>query len=83
MTAILVPKLNTKKINSELKKYKPNVYPAVPSLLKMSLEGLEFSRNGLKDIKVVVVGGDYLSPETKNDFEKFLKEHGSNAIVKV
>ena len=74
MTAILVPKLNTKKINSELKKYKPNVYPAVPSLLKMSLEGLEFSRNGLKDIKVVVVGGDYLSPETKNDFENFLKE---------
>ena len=83
MTAILVPKLNTKKINSELKKYKPNIYPAVPSLLKMSLEGLEFSRNGLKDIKVVVVGGDYLSPKTKNDFEKFLKEHGSNAIVKV
>ena len=83
MTAILVPKLNTKKINSELKKYKPNVYPAVPSLLKMSLEGLEFSKNGLKDIKVVVVGGDYLSPETKNDFEKFLKEHGSNAIVKL
>lgn len=83
MTAILVPKLNTKKINSELKKYKPNVYPAVPSLLKMSLEGLEFSKNGLKDIKVVVVGGDYLSPEIKNDFEKFLKEHGSNAIVKV
>lgn len=37
----------------------------------MSLEGLEFSKNGLKDIKVVVVGGDYLSPETKNDFENF------------
>ena len=37
MTAILVPKINTKKINSELKKYKPNIYPAVPSLLTMSL----------------------------------------------
>ena len=39
MTLIIVPKLNTKKINSELKKYKPSVYPAVPSLLKMSLNG--------------------------------------------
>ena len=40
MTCIIVPRLNTKAINMELKKYKPNVYPAVPSLLKMSLDGI-------------------------------------------
>ena len=83
MTAILVPKINTKKINSELKKYKPNIYPAVPSLLTMSLKGADPGNNGLKDIKTVVVGGDYLSPQTKAEFERFLKEHGSNGVVKV
>lgn len=83
MTAILVPKINTKKINSELKKYKPNIYPAVPSLLTMSLKGAVPGSSGLKDIKTVVVGGDYLSPQTKAEFEKFLKDHGSNGVVKV
>lgn len=83
MTAILVPKINTKKINSELKKYKPNIYPAVPSLLTMSLKGADPGSSGLKDIKTVVVGGDYLSPQTKAEFEKFLKDHGSNGVVKV
>lgn len=83
MTAILVPKINTKKINSELKKYKPNIYPAVPSLLTMSLKGTDPGSSGLKDIKTVVVGGDYLSPQTKAEFEKFLKDHGSNGVVKV
>ena len=83
MTAILVPKINTKKINSELKKYKPNIYPAVPSLLTMSLKGVDPGSSGLKDIKTVVVGGDYLSPQTKAEFEKFLKDHGSNGVVKV
>ena len=83
MTAILVPKINTKKINSELKKYKPNIYPAVPSLLTMSLKGADPGSSGWKDIKTVVVGGDYLSPQTKAEFEKFLKDHGSNGVVKV
>lgn len=83
MTAILVPKINTKKINSELKKYKPNIFPAVPSLLTMSLKGADPGSTGLKDIKTVVVGGDYLSPQTKAEFEKFLRDHGSNGVVKV
>ena len=83
MTAILVPKINTKKINSELKKYKPNIFPAVPSLLTMSLKGADPGSSSLKDIKTVVVGGDYLSPQTKAEFEKFLKDHGSNGVVKV
>ena len=83
MTAILVPKINTKKKNSELKKYKPNIFPAVPSLLTMSLKEADPGSSGLKDIKTVVVGGDYLSPQTKAEFEKFLKDHGSNGVVKV
>lgn len=83
MKCIIVPQLNTKKINKELKKYKPNVYPAVPSLLKMSINNTNPGSNAFKDIKVVVVGGDYLSPQLKGEFEDYLKAHGSNAVVKV
>lgn len=83
MTCIIVPRLNTKAINSELKKYKPNIYPAVPSLLKLSLNGINPGKNAFKDIKMVVVGGDYLSPQLKADYEKFMRECGSNAVVKV
>ena len=83
MTCIIVPKINTKAINKELKKYKPNVYPAVPSLLKMSLNQKNPGRNALKDIKVCVVGGDYLSPQTKKEFEDFLADHGSDAVIKI
>lgn len=83
MKCIIVPQLNTKKINKEIKKYKPNVYPAVPSLLKMSINNTDPGRNAFKDIKVVVVGGDYLSPQLKGEFEDYLKAHGSNAVVKV
>ena len=83
MTCIIVPKINTKKINKELKKYKPIVYPAVPSLLKLSLNDADPGKNALKNIGVVVVGGDYLSEEVKNNFEEFLHEHGSTAVVKV
>ena len=82
MKCIIVPQLNTKKINKELKKYKPSVYPAVPSLLKMSMNDSDPGSNALKDIKVVVVGGDYLSPQVKSDYEEYLKAHGSSAIVK-
>ena len=82
MKCIIVPQLNTKKINKELKKYKPSVYPAVPSLLKMSMNDSDPGSNALKDIKVVVVGGDYLSPQVKSEYEEYLKAHGSSAIVK-
>ena len=83
MTSLIVPKLDTKRINRELKKYKPSVYPAVPSLLKMSLMDRDPGRKAFKDIKVLVVGGDYLSPELKKDMEEYLHNHGSDAVIKI
>ena len=83
MTSIIVPKLNTKRINHELKKYKPSVYPAVPALLKMSLIDLDPGKHAFKDIKVLVVGGDYLSPQLKEEMEEFLRNHGSDAVIKI
>ena len=83
MTSLIVPKLNTKKINKELKKYRPSVYPAVPSLLKMALNDSDPGQNAFKGIKVLVVGGDYLSPQLKDEMEDYLHRHGSDAVIKI
>ena len=83
MTSLIVPKLNTKKINKELKKYRPSVYPAVPSLLKMTLNDKDPGKHAFKGIKVLVVGGDYLSPQLKSDMEEYLHKHGSDAVIKI
>ena len=83
MTCIIVPKINTKRLNSELKKYKPNVFPAVPSLLKRSIEDMPPGKNAFKHIKVVVVGGDYLPEKLKGEMIDHLRKYGSNAEIKV
>lgn len=81
MTLKVLPQINTKKLNQELKKHKPNVFPAVPSLLKMCVNGTDPGPNGLSFIKVVVVGGDYLSPQLKDEMTKYLRDHGSDAEI--
>ena len=83
MTCIIVPRINTKNINKELKKYKPNVYPAVPSLLKLTVNGTNPGYNAFKNMKIVVVGGDYLSPDLKKEFEDYIHNCGTDAIVKI
>lgn len=83
MKCILIPKLDTKNINKVLKRCKPNVLPVVPTLLGMIIKDKNPGKTGFKDIKTVVCGGDYLSPELKQKTETYFKEHGSKAIVQV
>ena len=83
MNCILVPKLDTKHINKELKKYKPTVFTVVPSLLNMILNDKDPGKHGFSNTKVVVCGGDYLPNETRIKAEKYFKEHGSDLKVLV
>ena len=83
LKCIIVPRINTKKLNKELKKYSPNIMPAVPSMLRVCLKDKDPGYNAFKDIKIFVVGGDYLPPDLKRDFEKFAHDHGSNGVIKI
>lgn len=83
MTCIVLPKINTKNINGELKKHKPNVFPAVPSLLRLSLQQGGLKSNDLDFLKLVVVGGDYLPPELRKEFIEFAHKHGSDTTIEV
>lgn len=83
MTLIIVPKINTKALNKELKKYKPNVFPAVPSMLKLAIHDKDPGKKAFKDIKLVVVGGDYLPPNVREEMIHHLRDHGSTADIKI
>lgn len=83
MTLIIVPRINTKALNKELKKYKPTVFPAVPSMLKLAINDKDPGRRAFKDIKVVVVGGDYLPPNVREEMIQHLRDHGSDADIKI
>ena len=83
MTLIIVPKINTRALNKELKKYKPNVFPAVPSMLKLAIHDKDPGKRAFKDIKIVVVGGDYLPPNVREEMLQHLRDHGSNADIKI
>lgn len=82
MKCILVPKLNTKKINRELKKYKPNLLPVVPSILELICKG-KSSEKDLKPILGIFCGGDYLSIELKEKTEKYFRDRRSNAKIRI
>lgn len=83
LKCIILPRINTKKINKEIKKYSPNIMPAVPSMLRVCLKDKDPGANAFKNIKVFVVGGDYLPPDLKTDFEEFVHQHGSDAVIKI
>lgn len=83
MKCIVLPKLDTKNINKVLKKCKPNVLPVVPTLLGMIIKDKNPGKLGFKDIKTIVCGGDYLSPELKAETEMYFRDHGSSALVQV
>lgn len=83
MMCILVPKLNTKIINLELIKYRPNLLPVVPSLLELICNSITPSKKAFKDIKGIFCGGDFLSIELKKQTEKYFLEHGSKAKVRI
>ena len=81
MRCILVPKLNTKNMNKELKKYKPNLLPVVPSLLALICKGKSGSE--LKHVKGIFCGGDYLSIELKAKTEEYFRQRGSIAKIRI
>lgn len=81
MRCILVPKLNTKNMNKEVKKYKPNLLPVVPSLLALMCKGKSGSE--LKHVKGIFCGGDYLSIELKEKTEEYFRQRGSIAKIRI
>jgi len=83
MKCILIPKINAKKINKIVEKNKPNFLPVIPSLLEVMTRDKKASKKALKSVLCVLSGGDFLSLELKQKAEEYLKNHGSDAVIRI
>ncbi len=82
MKAILIPQFESKKFKSYLRKYHFNVLCGVPSLYDY-ISKLEFKKNELKCLKLVVCGGDSMSLALKQKVNAFLQKYGSPTDLKI
>lgn len=83
MKVILIPDFSPKKLVKTLKKYEPNFICMVPSLFEQLSKTGGIGKKDLASIKCAVCGGDFMSGNLKHRVDEILKEHGSNAEVKV
>ena len=83
MKCILIPKINVKKINKIVEKTKPNFLPVIPSILEVMTRDKKASKKSLSSVLCVLSGGDFLSYDLKCKTEKYLKDHGANAVIRI
>ncbi len=79
VTSILLPKLDSKKMDKIFDKYKPNHIIGVPTLFKAMLNNKKLESKDLSYLKYVVSGGDLIKDSLENDINEFLKKHNSPA----
>lgn len=82
MKIILIPQFNIKKFKKILLKYRPNIIAGVPSLFD-AITKLKLKANDLTSLQLTVCGGDSITQENKKRINKFFKEHGSKAELRV
>lgn len=76
----LIPQFNPKKFKKYITKYKVDVLVGVPTVFEY-LTKIKFKKDGLRNVKYVVSGGDVISMSSKQTINDFLKAHGSKAIM--
>ena len=77
---VLIPQFNAKKLKTYITEYKINILVGVPTVFEY-LTKIKFKRDGLKNVRFVVSGGDMISMTSKEKINDFLKAHGSKAVI--
>jgi len=83
LKCILIPKINTSKINSLIKNKKPNLLPVIPSMLKIIVNSRALGKNSFKSVKVILSGGDYLDDKLRSKVESYFRKCGSIAHIQI
>lgn len=82
MRVVLIPKFDAKDLKKYIKKYHFNILCGVPTLYDY-LTKVNFKKNELKCLKLVVCGGDALSLPLKKKVNEFLKNNGCKTEIRV
>lgn len=81
LTNIIAPILTPKEFTNYMIKYKPNHTLTVPTYLDDFVSDARVQNMDLSFIKNLGVGGDSFDETKEKYINKFLKKHGTNAIV--
>ncbi len=79
---ILIPAFSHKQFADIIKKNSPNFIVGVPTLFE-ALINTKLKSDDLKSVTAVICGGDALNQTLRDKVNAFLKNHGSNAKIRV
>ena len=82
MRVVLIPNFVPKDFGKLLHKHKISIVCGVPSLFE-SLTKTSMGKNDLSKLKCAISGGDFMSKDLKEKVDKYFKEHGSTAEIRV
>ncbi len=77
-----VPEFDLSEIGYLLKKYQPNIIVATPSWLASLPKCKYLEKMDLSFIKKMTYGGDSMAASDEESLNKWLRDHGSNAIIR-
>ena len=80
MRMVMIPQFNARKLKKYILGYRVNILVGVPTVFEYMMK-IKSGPHDLKRIKGVVSGGDIVSNSLKKDINKFLKDHGSRAVI--
>lgn len=83
LKCILVPKINTSKINQLIKSKKPNLLPVIPSMLNIIVNSIPLGKRSFESVKVILSGGDFLDDRLRGKVETYFRKCGSIAKIQV
>ena len=83
LKCILLPKISVGDLNNTIKKKKPNLLPAIPTMLKAMTNNPPLGPDSLSSVKVILSGGDYLSDDVREKVLEYFKDCGSDAHIQV
>ena len=79
--SVLIPRFDSKKFASVLKKHKPTMIFGVPTLYEALLKAEGTDKLDLSFLKYAVSGGDSLPAKLENSVNEFLKNHNSSIKI--
>lgn len=82
MNCILIPAFSHKQFGDIIKKNSPNFIVGVPTLFE-ALVNTKLKGDELKSVDAAICGGDALNKTLRDKVNNYLKDHGSNAKIRV
>ncbi|NLT19084.1 MAG: 3-hydroxybenzoate--CoA/4-hydroxybenzoate--CoA ligase [Firmicutes bacterium ADurb.Bin080] len=81
ITAVLMPRFNADKALKLIGKYGVTHLSGIPYMYRKMMQSKYFNKKNVSPIKYIFCGGDRLIPEFKKEFNRKIKELGSEAEI--